>query len=149
MLAEALYNSFREAGLTVWLDIKMKRLNNAAMEEGVKNCRCVEAILNGGDGCAEASTCKCVVSQADWPSKCTAYFNRPFCVGELRWAREAGVPIQPVMSVEDKLRVGVFLGQAPADLKDLGSTDFIHLDRSRIAYWEVGVKEVCNAIKAK
>ena len=103
----------------------------------------------GGDGCADASTCKCVGAPAEWPSKCNAYFNRMFCVGELRWAREAGVPIQPVMSAEDKTRVGVFLGQAPDDLKDLSDTDFIHMDRSRIRYWNAGVKEVCEAIKAK
>ena len=39
VLAEALYNSFREAGLSVWLDIKMKALNTAAMKEGVENSR--------------------------------------------------------------------------------------------------------------
>ena len=137
----------RSAGLTVWLDIKMGSLNTAAMEEGVKNCRCVVAIMSGGDGCADASTCACVATAAEWPGKCNAYFNRKFCVGELRWAREADVPIQPVMAAEDKTRVGVFLGQAPDDLKDLGATDFIHLDRSRIAYWEAGINEVRRAIE--
>ena len=79
VLAEALYSSFCEAGLTVWLDIKMKNLNAHTME-GVKNCWCVVAVLTGGDGCANVSTCKCVTSPTDWPSKCTAYFNRSFCV---------------------------------------------------------------------
>ena len=111
--------------------------------------RWVVAIVSGGDGCADAETCTCVAALAEWPSKCHAYFNRPFCVNELRWAREAGVRIQPVMSAEDKSRVGVFLAQAPADLKDLGNTDFIHLDRSRVAYWQAGVKEVCEAIEGK
>ena len=52
------------------------------------------------------------------------------------------------MAANDKSRVGVFLQQAPADLKGLGDVDFIHLDRSRPAYWEAGVKEVCEAIEA-
>ena len=105
--------------------------------------------MSGDDGCGDASTCKCVATPSDWPSKCNAYFNRSYCVGELRWARAAGVPIQPVMSADDKKRVGIFIGQAPADLKDLGNTDFIHLDRSRISYWKAGVKDVCEAIEAK
>ena len=37
--------------------------------------------------------------------------------------------------------------QALPDLKDLHNTDFIHLDRSHITYWEVSLKEVCEAIK--
>ena len=131
----------------MWLDIKMESLNAAAMEEGVKNCGCVVAIMSGGDGCADASTCMCVDTAAQWPRKCCAYFNDLLCLSELRWAREAGIPIQPVMTVEDKPRVGVFLGQAPDDLKDLGSTDFIHLDRSRPAFWEAGLKEVRTAIE--
>ena len=38
----------------------------------------------------------------------------------MRWAREAGKPIQPIVRVEDKQRIGEFLEMAPADLKDLG-----------------------------
>ena len=129
-LAEALHNAFKERGLTVWLDVKMAKLNEGAMEEAVKNSRCVVAIISGGDG-----------------SDPNAYFNRSLCVQELRWAREVGTPIQPVVVAEDKKRIGVFLGQAPDDLKDLGRTDFIHLDRSRITYWEAGVKEVHQAIE--
>ena len=36
VLAEALYNSFRDQRLTVWLDIKMSKLNEAAMEAPVQ-----------------------------------------------------------------------------------------------------------------
>lgn len=52
------------------------------------------------------------------------------------------MPIQPVIRAEDKQKIGQFIHQAPSDLKDLGKVDFIHLDRSRPAYWEVGIKEV-------
>ena len=48
------------------------------------------------------------------------YFTRKFCVEEMRLAREAGKPIQPIVRVEDKERIGEFLEMAPADLKDLG-----------------------------
>ena len=48
------------------------------------------------------------------------YFTRKVCVEEMRLAREAGKPIQPIVRVEDKERIGEFLEMAPADLKDLG-----------------------------
>merc|ERR1712185_760304 len=111
-------------------DVKMKQLNYAAMEHAVKNSDCVVAFISGSD-------------EKDDPN---AYFNRPLCVQELRWAREVGVPIQPVIAAEDKLRIGFFLEQAPEDLKDLAKTDFIHLDRSRAAYWRAGVSEVITGI---
>ena len=51
----------------------------------------------------------------------------PFCVKELQWAKEAGIPIQPVIRMEDKTEIGTFLSQAPDDLKDIGNIDFIDL----------------------
>ena len=50
-------------------------------------------------------------------------------------------------NVEDKMRVGAILRQPTADLKDLGSTDFIYLDC--IAHWEGAVKKVCDVMQAK
>ena len=130
VLAEALYHSFRENGVTVWLDIKMKKLNEAAMEEGVRNCQCVIAILSGAD--------------ARDPS---AYFNRAFCVKELTWAQNAGIRIQPVCAADDKKNIGSFLGQASSKgIHNLGSTDIIHLDRSRASYWKTGFGEVLEAV---
>ena len=56
---------------------------------------------------------------------------------------EAGVPIQPVVTAEDKTRIGEFLGEAPPDLRtQLGQVDFIHLDRSRPAHWGTGIAAV-------
>jgi hypothetical protein len=131
VLASELYHAFRELGLSVWLDIKMAKLNSAAMEEGVKNCKCVIAILSGADA-----------------SDPNAYFNRTFCVNELKWARSAGIPIQPICAADDKKNIGSFLGQASSKgIHNLGDTDIVHLDRSRIAYWNVAFKEVLSAVQ--
>jgi hypothetical protein len=77
----------------------------------------------------------------------SAYFRREYCISELRWARQAGVPIQPVVAAKDKTRIGEFLSQAPSDLQDLGSVDFIHLDGSRPRYWKAGIEEVMRNIR--
>ena len=72
----------------VWLDVKMSDKSEAAMKEGVQNSVVVIAILTD-DG-----------------SSGNAYFERPFCLSELRWAQEAGVFIQPVVAADDKQRIG-------------------------------------------
>jgi O-acetyl-ADP-ribose deacetylase (regulator of RNase III) len=128
LLASEVYSALRERGRTTWLDVKMAKLNEAAMQEAAQNSRCIVAVITG-------------VERPGDPAE-NAYFQREYCVKELRWARAAGVPIQPVMLPEDKKRIGEFLGQAPADLKGLGAVDFIHLDRSRAAYWETGIDEL-------
>ena len=134
VLAESLYATLRERGRTVWLDIKMDQLNEAAMKEAAQNSRCILAIISGAERAGDSDE--------------NAYFKRPYCCNELRWAREAGAPIQPVILADDKKRIGEFIGQAPEDLKDLGGVDFIHLDRSRPAYWQVGVDEVMKGADA-
>ena len=75
-----------------------------------------------------------------------AYFKREYCVKELRWALEAGVPIQPVIRAEDKASIGDFLDLAPEDLRHLGKTDWIDLNRNDRDYWEVGVKKMFRGI---
>ncbi len=94
------------------------------MKEAAQNSQCVIAVVSGAERPGDPEG--------------NEYFKRAYCVNELRWAREAGVPIQPVVVAEDKSRIGEFLVQAPEDLKDLGAVDFIHLDRSRPAYWKAG-----------
>ena len=59
-----------------------------------------------------------------------AYFERDFCLKELRWAKAAGRYIQPVVDGADKGRIGEFLGMAPDDLRDLGSVDFVDLNQT-------------------
>ena len=73
------------------------------------------------------------------PRSSSASFERPFCLKELRWAVQAHVPIQPILRVEDKQRIGEFLAQAPDDLKYLGGVDWIDLNRGDNEYWDLGV----------
>lgn len=64
-------------------------------QEGVRNLAMVVAII----------TPACVnPDPPDDDQASNAYFAREYCVQELRWAREAGVPIQPVIRSEDKTR---------------------------------------------
>ena len=116
LLAEALWAECSKLGLMVWLDVKMGDKSEAAMEEGVKNSRAFIAVVTG----------PCVnIDAPDDPAEMNAYFKRPYCIKELRWAREAGVPIQPVIRAEDKMNIGDLLGLAPEDLQDLEKTDWI------------------------
>ena len=87
LLAEGLYSSFKERGKAVWLDIKVGKLNTAAMKEAMENCGCVLAIVTGP--CVRADP-----AAGEKPED-NAYFKRPYCVNELRWGVAAGVPIQP------------------------------------------------------
>eukprot|EP00959_Pyramimonas_sp_CCMP1952_P161126 3369376-Pyramimonas_sp.AAC.1 len=99
----------------------MERRDEAAMEEGVRNSGCVIAVITGSNGVPE-----------------TAYFERPFCLKELRWAMESRKYIQPVIRDADKQRIGELMGGAPDDLKFLGSVDWIDMNRGAIQYWNVG-----------
>ena len=130
-LAEKLYASLEKRGRTAWLDVHMKDRSEAAMREGVVKAKCVIAILSG----AVADPKDPSVPPGD-----NAYFARPFCVQELRWAVEAGVRVQPVVDRQDQGNIGVLLSTAPEDLRFLGSIDMVALDRSAIEYWRVGVQ---------
>jgi hypothetical protein len=108
-----------------WLDVEMDDKSEAAMREGVVNSTVVLAVVtdDAGDG--------------------NAYFERPFCISELRWAAEAGVFIQPVIAAEDKTKISDFLAKAPEDLRILlGGTDFIDLITSDREYLSVGINKV-------
>ena len=107
------------------MDVEMSDKSEAAMREGVHGSRVVIAIItdDGDPG--------------------NAYFERPFCLSELRWALDANIFIQPVVAADDKQRIGELLAKAPDDLRDLlGGTDFIHLDRNDKEYWDVGVGKI-------
>ena len=118
VVVERLSADFAAAGHPFWLDVKMRDLSQAAMKEGVLNSDIFLAMIT------------------------EQYFTRKFCIMELRWAREAGKAIQPIIRAEDKPRIGEFLDMAPEDLKDLGKINFIHLDRGDIDYWELGWRKV-------
>ena len=127
-LAEALYGELTRRGFTVWLDVKMNKRDVAAMEEGVKFSRYVIAIVSGEKKDGDA-----------------AYFNRPLCLKELRWAMEAEVPVQPVVTAEDKGKITEFFELIPEDLKRLEKLNWIHIDRKENAYFEVGVNLIIEA----
>ena len=74
--------------------------------------------------------------------KGNGYFERPFCLNELRWAKAAGTYIQPIVDSTDKSRIGEFLGMAPDDLKDLGSVDFVDFNQTDDDFFSLGVTKV-------
>ena len=101
----------------------------AAMQEGVYNSRCIIAIVTGPAG------------------DDTAYFRRPFCLSELRWATHAGIPIVPVVAAEDKGSITEFLSDIPPDLKLLKSTNWEHIDRTDKDYFSLGVSKILVAAR--
>ena len=132
LLAAELYASLLELGKTVWLDVKMDKRNEAAMQEAAQKSKCIVAVVSG------------VEREGD--SEDSAYFKRAFCVNELRWAREVDVPIQPVVAREDKKRIGQFISQLPEDLAGLGGVDFKTLDNVGPAYWKTSIDEVVKGV---
>lgn len=128
VLAEALFASLKEKGVSAWLDVKMQRRDIQAMEEGCRNCDMFVAIVTDGSAVKD-----------------NGYFAREFCRKELAWAMEAGVAVQPVLHVDDKKRISEFLGIArqyldETDTSHLGKVDWVHLDRSAIDNWDAGIK---------
>ena len=69
-IAQALFGEFEKRGVSVWLDVKMIRKDVAAMEEGVRNSKCVIAIVSGP-----------VIDpqNLDVKPEDNAYFKREFC----------------------------------------------------------------------
>ena len=135
-IASGLENDLTRQGYRCWLDVRMDDRSEFAMKDGVVRSGMVLAIITGP--CENPTL-------PDDDRNANAYFARSYCTQELRWAREAGIPIQPVVSREDKCHIGDFIGAAPPDLKDIGGTDFITLDRSDHDYWELGVDKVVAA----
>ena len=71
-----------------------------------------------------------------------AYFQREYCLKELRWAKSANKFIQPVVDTGDKGRIGELLKMAPDDLRDLGKVDFVDLNQTDDEYLGLGVKKI-------
>lgn len=135
-LATDLHGSLLQAGMSVWFDVKMDDRSKAAMRGGVENSDCVLAIITGP------------CTNEDDPTQAAevnAYFKRDFCLAELRWARDAGIKIQPIIRAADKGRIGELMSLAPEDLQFLADVDFITLDRSDKDYWQVGVDKILKA----
>lgn len=126
-LASRLHEELNRRGKTVWLDVQMSRRDKAAMKEGVENSHCVIAIVSGP------------------PGDENAYFCRDFCLSELRWAKEAGVPVVPIVAAEDKGKITEFFVDVPADLEHLKSANWEHIDRKDRDYFVLGVTKICKA----
>ena len=124
-LAVSLYYKLREMGFNVWLDVQADDKSEAAMKKNVEGAKFVIAIISDGagvEGCA--------------------YFERPFCIKELRWAKAAGKYIQPVVDASDKDNIGPFMNMAPDDLQFLRSVDFIHFDQKDAEFFQVGLQKL-------
>ena len=120
LLAFELYTGLQSEGHTCWLDVVMADKSEKAMQEGVVRSRVVICVLT------------------------EQYFEREYCLKELRWATQATppVPIKPVVRAEDKQSIGSFLANAPEDLQFLGGIDIIHFDRSDAEYRNLGLQKL-------
>ena len=112
------------------------------MKKAVTNSKFIIAVISDGQG-----------------EQGCAYFERPFCLKELRWAKEAGIFIQPVITNEDKNRVNAFLNGgtyedgtrfegAPEDLSDLIKVDMVDLNMTDSEYFELGLKKIIRKARA-
>ena len=136
-IASKLFADLTSAGFSCWLDVNMGDMSTAAMEEGVVGSRFFLAIVTG----------PCVNPDCpDDTPETNAYFARPYCLQELRWAIEAGVKIQPIVRSEDKPTIGEFMDAAPSDLKVLGEAMFIDLNYSDREYWQVGLNKIIRTM---
>ena len=136
-------------GYSVWLDVRMNQRSVAAMKEGVENSKYFIAVVTG----------PCVNNDRpnDDPAS-NAYFRRPYCIQELKWAQEAGKYIQPIIRTQDKDRIGEFLSlldmpiqidgvnEHISNLRELGNTDWQDLNRNDIDFWELGMNKVVTAL---
>lgn len=131
-----LFFTMKEHRKTVWLDVKMGKRDEAAMEEGVRGCDAVIVLLS------------------------KSYFARPFCVKELEWSMKYKKPVIPCVPVELKPYIAELLGRsgapppnaseptcaaAPEHLRCLGSINIEELNRSDIEYWRMGVNKILKA----
>ena len=126
-LAHAIHSELVQRGKRVWLDVKMPKRDEAAMREGVTHSQCVIAIVSGPAGDK------------------AAYFRRPFCLSELRWALEASVTVVPVVAAEDKEQITELFADIPEDLDHLKGVNWEHIDRKDVDYFSLGVDKICRA----
>jgi hypothetical protein len=129
-LAEVIDRELEKRHKNCWLDLKMDHKDEAAMEEGAKRSQCLVAIVCD-DGLDDDTS--------------TAYFRRKFCLKELRWAKEAGVKIQPIVRFKDKEKISALLETIPEDLHALSEIDWIPVDHTDKDYLKVGIDKILKA----
>ena len=135
--AETLHNSLTKLGFNVWLDVKEDEKNLAAMKAGVENADVFLAIVTG--------PCEYPKIPTD-DRMSNAYFCRWYCTEELRFAKEAGVFIQPIVLIQDKPHIGDLMRDAPPDLKDLKNVEFIDVDRDNKGHWEADMDRIVDIL---
>jgi hypothetical protein len=139
LLALNLYLECKERKLTCWLDTKMNNKGEAAMREGVMNCKVFIPIISGP--CLDDEHPSCTEKE-------NAYFGREYCRKECRWAIRHKKRIQPVVNHSDKHLISNFMKNAPSDLKSLQSVQFLTLDHSDDEYWKVGTNRLFGLMKS-
>ena len=127
MLVTRLKEELTHRGYSVWLDVTMTDMSEAAMKEAVENSMVVLAVITGGTPKLDDDN---------------AYLKRDFCVSELRWAFDAKKHVQPVVRMDDKENIGAFIKMAPEDLRHIGNIDFVDLNTTNQGYWQVGVDTI-------
>ncbi|KAL1526832.1 hypothetical protein AB1Y20_015524 [Prymnesium parvum] len=110
LMANELWAECERAGVSCWFDVKMPQRDVAAMEDGVRRCKCFIAIITDS---GEAT-----------------YFSREACRQEIRWALEAGKRIVPVIAIDDKKRVADFIKEASSYGFDFAPLNFCTYDGS-------------------
>ena len=124
IFAEKIYHTLKGGTYqkTCWLDVYMKERDEAAMKDGVRKSSIFLAIVS------------------------EVYFTRPFCIKELEWAVEFQKPMVVVIDVKLKNKIGELLQLCPSHLRNIGSINFIDLNRGDIDYWDVGMNKITKAI---
>lgn len=120
-LALELFKSFTERKESVWLDIKMSRIDSEATKEGVLNSDCVVAIVSGGD----------------FPED--RYFGRDACLRELALAVEHQKTVVPVVDVDDRHLVKKYIAEGIRYGIDLSSCDFVECIRSNVNFFKASL----------
>ena len=122
VFAEGIYSSMKyEQKKTCWLDVKMKERDESAMENGVIN----------------SNIFLMIVSKRILPNS--------FCIKEIEWAVKYKKPIVIVIDVNLKNKIGELLQLCPDHLRNIGSINFIDLNRGDNDYWKLGMKKIVFA----
>ena len=104
----------------------MDEKSEAGMQEAVEQTCVVLAVITG--------------DSKDDPK---SYFNRPFCLKELRWAFAANKRVQPVVGHRDKERIGELIRMAPGELSsEIARIDFVDMNLTDKAFWKVGLDKI-------
>ena len=139
-IAVEIFFAMKERGLTCWLDVKMGKCDVKAMEEGVRNSRCLIAIITDNG--------------------INPYVSRAMCREEIHWALDAGNPIVPVVAAVDKQRIGELIVAADSAITtsrgrsargryrafSFKDHNVVHLDRSGPKYLDASIGTILQQV---